>query len=110
MAPGEIDFLFRNLSQADQGAITAHMRSHATPYKAVGCNVCDKGYRGRIGLYQVMPITEAMQALIMRDSDAQTLAAQAAQDGVRTLRQAGWLKILQGITSIEEVMALTHHG
>jgi type IV pilus assembly protein PilB len=51
-----------------------------------------------------------MQALIMRDSDAQALASQAALDGVRTLRQAGWLKVLQGITSVEEVMALTHHG
>jgi type IV pilus assembly protein PilB len=110
MDASEIDFLFHNLNQADQGAIPMHMRSQAAPYKAIGCKVCDKGYKGRIGLYQVMPISETMQALIMRDSDAQTLAAQAAQDGVRTLRQAGWLKVLQGITSIEEVMALTHHG
>jgi type IV pilus assembly protein PilB len=57
-----------------------------------------------------MPVSDALQTLIMRDCDAQTLAAQAAQDGVRTLRQAGWFKVLQGITSIEEVMALTHHG
>jgi type IV pilus assembly protein PilB len=57
-----------------------------------------------------MPINDAIQALIMRDSDAQALAAQAALDGVRTLRQAGSLKALQGITSIEEIMALTHHG
>ncbi len=110
MDASEIDFLFHNLSQADQCAIPTHMRLQATPYKAVGCHACDKGYKGRIGLYQVMPVSEAMQALIMRDSDAQSLAAQAAQDGVRTLRQAGWLKVLQGITSIEEVMALTHHG
>jgi type IV pilus assembly protein PilB len=56
-----------------------------------------------------MPISEAMQTLIILDRDSQTLAAQAAQEGVRTLRQAGWLKVLQGITSIEEVTALTHH-
>jgi type IV pilus assembly protein PilB len=68
------------------------------------------GYKGRIGLYQVMPISDAMQGLIMRDSDAQALANQAASEGVRTLRQAGWLKVLQGVTSAEEVMALTHHG
>jgi type IV pilus assembly protein PilB len=110
MAGHEIDFLFHNLSEADRNAIPAHMRAQANPYKAVGCDACDKGYKGRIGLYQVMPVSEALQTLIMRDSDAQTLAAQAAQDGVRTLRQAGWLKVLQGITSIEEVMALTHHG
>ena len=110
MVASEIDFLFHNLSQADQSVIPAHLRSQATPYKAIGCNACDKGYKGRIGLYQVMPVSDALQTLIMRDCDAQTLAAQAAQDGVRTLRQAGWLKVLQGITSIEEVMALTHHG
>ncbi len=110
MVASEIDFLFHNLSQADQSTMPANLRSQATPYKAIGCNACDKGYKGRIGLYQVMPVSEALQTLIMRDSDAQTLAAQAAQDGVRTLRQAGWLKVLQGITSIEEVMALTHHG
>ena len=110
MVASEIDFLCHNLSQADQSTMPANLRSQATPYKAIGCNACDKGYKGRIGLYQVMPVSEALQTLIMRDSDAQTLAAQAAQDGVRTLRQAGWLKVLQGITSIEEVMALTHHG
>jgi type IV pilus assembly protein PilB len=110
MDSNEIDFLFHTLSQADRAAIATHMRSQVTPYKAIGCSTCDKGYKGRIGLYQVMPVSEAMQTLIMRDSDAQTLAAQATQDGVRTLRQAGWLKVLQGITSIEEVMALTHHG
>jgi type IV pilus assembly protein PilB len=76
----------------------------------VGCEACDKGYKGRMGIYQVMPISDAMQTLIMRDCDAQALAKQAAYEGVRTLRQAGWLKVLQGITSVEEVMALTHHG
>jgi type IV pilus assembly protein PilB len=105
----EIDFFFNQLNAQDQQAIPTHIRTQAVPHKAVGCEVCDKGYKGRIGLYQVMPISDAMQALIMRDSDAQALATQAALDGVRTLRQAGWLKVLQGITSTEEVMALTHH-
>jgi type IV pilus assembly protein PilB len=76
----------------------------------MGCDACDKGYKGRIGIYQVMPISDAMQALIMQDSDARALASQAASEGVRTLRQSGWLKVLQGMTSGEEVMALTHHG
>jgi type IV pilus assembly protein PilB len=106
----EVDFFFHNLSEADQSAVPSRPRAQAKLYKAVGCNACDKGYKGRIGLYQVMPISEAMQALIMRDSDVQTLAKQAAHDGVRTLRQSGWLKVLQGVTSVEEVMALTHHG
>ncbi len=105
----QIDFFFRNLSEIDQKVIRPHMHAHLTPYRAVGCSACDNGYKGRIGLYQVMPVSEAMQTLIMRDSDAQTLATQAGLEGVRTLRQAGWLKVLQGITSIEEVMAFTRH-
>jgi type IV pilus assembly protein PilB len=110
MNEAEIDFFFSTLSERDKQAISSHMRTEAHPHKAMGCDACDQGYKGRVGLYQVMPISDAIQALIMRDSDAQALAAQAALDGVRTLRQAGWLKALQGITSIEEVMTLTHHG
>ena len=106
----EVNFFFHNLSEADHNAVPTHLRAQATLYKAVGCDACDKGYKGRIGIYQVMPISEAMQALIMRDGDVQALAIQAASDGVRTLRQSGWLKVLQGVTSVEEVMALTHHG
>jgi len=106
----EIDFFFSQLNLQDQHVIPSHIHAHATPHKAIGCEACDKGYKGRIGLYQVMPISDAMQTLIMRDSDTQALANQAALDGVRTLRQAGWLKALQGITSLEEVMALTHRG
>jgi type IV pilus assembly protein PilB len=106
----EVNLFFSQLNAEDTQAIPPHLQTQAKLCKAVGCNVCDKGYKGRIGLYQVMPISEAMQSLIMRDSDAQTLADQAAREGVRTLRQAGWLKVLQGITSIEEVMAATHHG
>jgi len=106
----QVDFFFKQLSEQDSQAIPPRIRAHPTLYKAVGCEACDKGYKGRTGLYQVMPISDAMQALIMRDSDAQALAAQAALEGVRTLRQAGWLKVLQGITSTEEVLALTHHG
>ena len=110
MDASEIDFFFSNLNAQDQRAIAPHLRAQTHLYNAMGCEACDKGYKGRIGLYQVMPISNAMQALIMRDCDAHALATQAASEGVRTLRQAGWLKVLQGITSIEEVMALTHHG
>jgi type IV pilus assembly protein PilB len=110
MDAAEIGLLFNNFNAQDQQAIPPHIRAHARPYKAIGCDACDKGYKGRIGIYQVMPISDAMQALIMQDSDARALASQAASEGVRTLRQSGWLKVLQGMTSGEEVMALTHHG
>ena len=102
---------WRSLSTLDQKALQLHLRpSPAVLYKPKGCAVCNHGYKGRIGLYQVMPITSAMQSLIMQDSDAQALAAQASREGVLTLRQAGWLKVWQGITSAQEVMAMTHHG
>ena len=104
----QIERFLQNLNEADQRVIPPHLRTHAAIYKAIGCHVCDQGYKGRTGLYQVMPISETMQHLIMHDSHTQALTAQAAQEGVRSLRQAGWLKVLQGITSIEEVMAVTH--
>ena len=81
-----------------------------TSFKAVGCQACDNGYKGRIGLFQVMPVSDAMQALILDDAPTQALSVMAAQEGVRTLREAGWLKVRQGLTSIDEVMALTPHG
>ena len=81
-----------------------------TSFKALGCPSCDKGYKGRIGLFQVMPVSDAMQTLILNDAPTQALSALAGQEGVRTLRKAGWLKVRQGLTSIEEVMALTPHG
>ena len=104
----QMEGALQNLNEADQRVISKHLRAHATIYKAIGCHVCDQGYKGRTGLYQVMPISGTIQDLIMHDCPTQALATQAAQEGVRTLRQAGWLKVLQGITSIEEVMALTH--
>jgi type IV pilus assembly protein PilB len=110
MATDQIDFFFNNLNAQDQQAISSQRHTQVSPYKAIGCDACDQGYKGRIGIYQVMPISDAMQTLIMHDADAQALAIQAASEEVRTLRQAGWLKVLQGITSIEEIMTMTHHG
>jgi type IV pilus assembly protein PilB len=110
MGRQEINSFVSDLSLQDSQAIASQEYGHATVYRAVGCEHCDRGYKGRIGLYQVMPVSDAIQALILHDSDTQALAAQAAREGVRTLRQAGWLKVLQGITSIEEVMAMTRHG
>lgn len=79
------------------------------PYKAVGCNACNNGYKGRVGIYQVMPISEAIQALILSDSSTEMdIAAQAKREGVRSLREAGLLKVRQGMTSLEEVLAATN--
>lgn len=110
MDAAQLELFLSKLQEQDTNAIPAHMRAQATPCIATGCELCNKGYKGRIGLYQVMPISETMQALILREADTHALAAQATLEGVRTLRQAGWLKFLQGITSLEEVMTVTGHG
>ena len=76
-------------------------------YQAQGCALCDQGYKGRVGIYQVMPISPTLQQLILQGSTAISLNAQARQEGMRTLRQAGWHKVLQGVTSVQEVLSLT---
>jgi type IV pilus assembly protein PilB len=78
------------------------------PYKPVGCNACNNGYKGRLGIYQVMPITEDMQRIILKGGSALEIAAQASSEGVRTLRQSGLHKVKLGVTSLEEVLGCTN--
>jgi type IV pilus assembly protein PilB len=78
------------------------------PYKAVGCSACNNGYKGRVGLYQVMPISEEIQRLILASGSALDLAAQAAKEGVRDLRQSGLIKVRSGATTLEEVISVTN--
>ena len=77
-------------------------------YRAVGCNSCNSGYRGRVGLYQVMPITEAIQRIILAEGSAMDIAVQAQSEGVRDLRQFGLVKVRAGVTTLEEVLAATN--
>jgi type IV pilus assembly protein PilB len=83
----------------------------ATPqhhfYSAQGCPQCHKGYWGRIGLFQVMPITAALQRLILQNASGPELTAQAEKEGVNTLRHAGLIQASMGITSLSEVLAHT---
>jgi len=72
-------------------------------YKAVGCDQCTSGYKGRVGIYQVMPISEEMGKLIMRGGNSIELAEQAQKEGVKDLRQSGLLKVSQGVLSLEEL-------
>ncbi|WGT66248.1 type IV-A pilus assembly ATPase PilB [Variovorax paradoxus] len=78
------------------------------PYRPVGCSACNSGYKGRVGIYQVMPISEAIQAIILRDGSALDIARQSEAEGVRSLRQSGLRKVMQGLTSLEEVVAVTN--
>jgi len=79
------------------------------PYKPVGCDICGgTGYKGRLGIYQVMPITDEMTRIILKGGNETDIADQARREGVLDLRQAGLLKVRSGQTSLEEVEAVTN--
>ncbi|MBK7062820.1 MAG: type IV-A pilus assembly ATPase PilB [Rubrivivax sp.] len=78
------------------------------PYRAVGCSACNNGYKGRVGLYQVMPMTEAIQRIILAEGSALDIAVQAQKEGVRDLRQSGLIKVRAGVTTLEEVITVTN--
>ncbi len=78
-----------------------------TLYSPVGCDNCVGGYRGRVGLYEVMPISDAMARLIMENANALVLADQMKAEGHKNLRQSGLDKVKEGITSLEEVNRVT---
>jgi type IV pilus assembly protein PilB len=79
------------------------------PYAPIGCDHCKgTGYKGRVGVYEVMPISDDMRQLIMRNGNAIDIKHQAAAEGLRTLRQSGLLKVKSGVTSLEEIEACTN--
>ena len=79
------------------------------PFGPVGCDACKgTGYKGRVGIYQVMPITDEMRQVIMRNGNAIDIADQARKEGVKDLRQSGLLKVKGGVTSLEEIEAITN--
>ncbi|GHD69595.1 type IV-A pilus assembly ATPase PilB [Jeongeupia chitinilytica] len=91
------------------GFSEAELDGSWSPYRAVGCDVCKgTGYKGRVGIYQVMPISDEMNRIIMKNGTSIDIADQARREGVRDLRQSGLLKVKQGMTSLEEVMAVTN--
>lgn len=76
-------------------------------YRPRGCNLCHRGFRGRTGIFQVMPVSAAMQSLILAEAGAQDFERQATLEGVRSLREAGLHQVLAGVTSLDEVLAAT---
>ncbi|VAX11991.1 Type IV fimbrial assembly, ATPase PilB [hydrothermal vent metagenome] len=72
-------------------------------YGPKGCDQCSDGYKGRVGIYQVMPLSEKMERMIMKGTDAIELADQAQKEGIPDIRQSGLLKVKNGITSLDEV-------
>ncbi|QEL64019.1 type IV fimbrial biogenesis protein [Oryzomicrobium terrae] len=89
--------------------VSAYLRGEWTLYGPGGCDRCKgSGYKGRVGIYQVMPVSEEIQRIIMADGNSLDIAAQAQKDGVRDLRQSGLLKAKQGVTSLDEVLSTTN--
>ena len=78
------------------------------PFRAVGCSMCNNGYKGRVGIYQVMPISEEIQQIILAQGNATEIAAVAHREGIRDLRQSGLLKVRSGMTTLEELISVTN--
>ncbi|KMY68883.1 hypothetical protein AAU61_04720 [Desulfocarbo indianensis] len=94
------DILARHGIQAEPGQYTI--------YAGGGCDECgQRGYQGRIGIFEMMEITDAVRELINQQSDTESLRQLALKQGMRTLRQDGWLKVQAGVTSLEEVLRVT---
>jgi type IV pilus assembly protein PilB len=78
------------------------------PFRAVGCSSCTNGYKGRVGIYQVMPISEEVQKIILNEGTSMDIANQAQRENVRDLRQSGLIKVRSGMTTLEEVISVTN--
>jgi type IV pilus assembly protein PilB len=93
----------------DAGFTEADLDGSWTLFGPGSCERCKgTGYRGRVGIYQVMPISEATQRLIMSGAGEMDLSEQAAREGVKNLRESGLLKVKQGLTSLDEVLSTTN--
>jgi len=90
-----------------EGFSEADVNAGITVYHGKGCSLCNSGYRGRVGVYQVMPVSDTIGRIIMEGGNVMQIAEQAAREGVRDLRQSGLRKVRSGITSLEEINRVT---
>ncbi|MGH6913143.1 MAG: ATPase, T2SS/T4P/T4SS family, partial [Geminicoccales bacterium] len=90
-----------------EGFTTEDIEGGLTVLGPVGCSQCVDGYKGRVGIYQVMPVSEEMGRIIMEGGNAMQINDQASREGVWDLRRAGLQKIRDGVTSLEEINRVT---
>jgi type IV pilus assembly protein PilB len=90
-----------------EGFTDEEIDSGVTVFAAKGCKQCNEGYKGRVGIFQVMEVSEAMGRIIMEGGNAMQIADQAASEGVIDLRRAGLNKVKEGVTSLVEVNRVT---
>ncbi|MEW8366591.1 MAG: ATPase, T2SS/T4P/T4SS family, partial [Candidatus Thiodiazotropha taylori] len=91
----------------EEGFTEEQIDTEFTIYKPVGCDLCAGGYKGRVGIFQVMPVSEDMGKIIMEGGTSLQLEEQAKLDGIDNLRQSGLRKVMQGITSLQELNRVT---
>ena len=90
-----------------EGFTEEEVAAGITLYQAVGCADCTEGYKGRTGIYQVMPMTDEIQAIVLEGGNVQQIADAAQRSGVRDLRQSALLKARNGVTSLAEINRVT---
>jgi type IV pilus assembly protein PilB len=76
-------------------------------YEPVGCPDCTEGYKGRTGIYQVMPMSEEIQSIVLAGGNAMQIAEAATRAGIRDLRRSALLKVRNGVTSLAEINRVT---
>ena len=91
----------------EEGFTSAQIDAKPELFKANGCDQCSEGFKGRVGIYQVMPISEEIGRIIMENGTALDVADQATKDGVDNLRQSAIKKVIAGLTSLEEINRVT---
>jgi len=91
----------------EEGFTEEDLKEKFTVYKPEGCDACTRGYKGRVGIFQIMPVSEAMGQVIMAEGDSMQLAEIAKNEGVMDLRESGLAKVKAGVTSLEELNRVT---
>ncbi|MDD7804695.1 MAG: type IV-A pilus assembly ATPase PilB [Endozoicomonas sp. (ex Botrylloides leachii)] len=94
-------------STLEKEGFTQDQLKGLTLYGPVGCDQCHKGYKGRIGIYEVVQMTPELQTIVMEAGNSLEIAAVAQKEGFNNLRQSGLLKVIQGVTTLEEVNRVT---
>ncbi len=86
---------------------TPKLVAKAQIFKAVGCEKCNGGYKGRVGIYEVVPVTDGISRIIMADGNSIAIADQARKEGFNSLRESALVKVAKGMTSLEEANRVT---
>ena len=90
-----------------EGFTEEDIKAGITLYEAVGCADCNDGYKGRLGIYQVMPMTEEIQKIVLEGGNAMKIAEAAELSGVNDLRRSALVKAMKGVTSLTEINRVT---